>query len=36
MNLACLLTAAGAGLRFGEDKLLLPVAGKPMDTARRV
>ena len=30
MKLACLLTAAGAGLRFGEDKLLLPVAGAPM------
>lgn len=30
MKLACLLTAAGAGSRFGEDKLLLPVAGQPM------
>lgn len=30
MKLACLLTAAGAGRRFGEDKLLLPVAGQPM------
>ena len=30
MKLACLLTAAGSGSRFGEDKLLLPVAGQPM------
>ena len=30
MKLGCLLTAAGAGSRFGEDKLLLPVAGQPM------
>ena len=30
MKLACLLTAAGSGSRFGEDKLRLPVAGQPM------
>ena len=30
MKLACLLTAAGSGSRFGEDKLLLPFAGQPM------
>ena len=30
MKLACVLTAAGKGSRFGEDKLLLPVAGQPM------
>lgn len=30
MKLACLLTAAGAGSRFGMDKLRLPVAGQPM------
>lgn len=30
MKLACLLTAAGSGSRFGEDKLLLQVAGRPM------
>ena len=30
MKLGCLLTAAGTGSRFGEDKLLLPVAGRPM------
>ena len=30
MKLACLVTAAGSGSRFGEDKLLLPIAGQPM------
>lgn len=30
MKLACLLTAAGSGSRFGEDKLRLPVGGEPM------
>jgi len=30
MRLACLVTAAGCGSRFGTDKLLLPVAGQPM------
>ena len=30
MRLACLLTAAGSGCRFGEDKLRLSVAGQPM------
>ena len=30
MMLACLLTAAGSGSRFGEDKLRLKVAGQPM------
>ena len=30
MKLGCLLTAAGSGSRFGEDKLQLPVAGQPM------
>ena len=30
MKLACLLTAAGAGSRFGSDKLRLPVDGEPM------
>ena len=30
MKLACLLTAAGRGSRFGEDKLRLSVAGQPM------
>lgn len=30
MKLACLLTAAGSGSRFGEDKLLFPFAGQPM------
>ena len=30
MKLACLLTAAGSGSRFGEDKLLLPINGQPM------
>ena len=30
MKLACLLTAAGAGCRFGSDKLRLPVDGRPM------
>ena len=30
MKLACLLTAAGSGSRFGTDKLLLPLAGQPM------
>lgn len=30
MKLACLLTAAGAGVRFGADKLLVPVDGQPM------
>ena len=30
MKLACLLTAAGSGSRFGEDKLLLPFAGQPL------
>lgn len=30
MKLACLLTAAGSGSRFGEDKLLLPMAGQPI------
>ena len=30
MKLACLLAAAGAGCRFGSDKLRLPVDGRPM------
>ena len=30
MKLACLLTAAGTGSRFGEDKLRMPVGGEPM------
>ena len=30
MKLACLLTAAGTGSRFGKDKLSLPIAGQPM------
>ena len=30
MKLACLLTAAGAGSRFGADKLRLAVDGQPM------
>ncbi len=30
MKLACLLTAAGSGSRFGEDKLRLTVSGQPM------
>ena len=30
MKLACLVTAAGSGSRFGEDKLLRPIAGQPM------
>ena len=30
MKLACLLTAAGSGSRFGEDKLRLPIGGEPM------
>ena len=30
MKLGCLLTAAGKGLRFGEDKLRLTVGGQPM------
>lgn len=30
MKLACLLTAAGSGSRFGSDKLRLPVDGEPM------
>ena len=30
MKLACLLTAAGSGSRFGEDKLQLLVGGEPM------
>ena len=30
MMLACLLTAAGSGSRFGGDKLRLKVAGQPM------
>ena len=30
MKLACLLTAAGSGSRFGGDKLRLAVSGQPM------
>ena len=30
MKLACLVTAAGSGSRFGRDKLLLPIDGQPM------
>ena len=30
MRLACLVTAAGSGSRFGMDKLMLPVSGQPM------
>lgn len=30
MKLACLLTAAGSGSRFGADKLLTPIEGIPM------
>lgn len=30
MRIACLLTAAGSGSRFGGDKLLLSVDGQPM------
>lgn len=30
MKLACLVTAAGSGSRFGGDKLRLDVAGQPM------
>ena len=30
MRLACLLTAAGSGSRFGRDKLRLDLAGQPM------
>lgn len=30
MNVACVLLAAGAGKRFGGDKLLHPVGGVPM------
>lgn len=30
MRIACLLTAAGSAMRFGEDKLRLPVDGQPM------
>ncbi len=30
MKLACLLTAAGSARRFGQDKLLISVAGRPM------
>lgn len=30
MKLACLVTAAGTGSRFGTDKLHLPVDGQPM------
>ncbi len=30
MKLACLLTAAGSGVRFGEDKLHVPIHGQPM------
>ncbi len=30
MNVACVLLAAGAGKRFGGDKLLYPVDGVPM------
>ncbi len=30
MRLACLITAAGSAVRFGEDKLRIPIHGQPM------
>jgi len=30
MNISCVITAAGAGIRFGGNKLLHSVAGRPM------
>lgn len=30
MKLGCVLTAAGGSKRFGEDKLMYPIDGKPM------
>jgi len=30
MNISCVITAAGAGSRFGGNKLLHPIAGRPM------